>query len=110
MADPDDPHKFYQCAHGMIAGKAIDCGYSKTGEHLVFSDSLQTCVPKGADVMCPEPNGAFAYDGDDTKFIQCTDGIGAVMKCSQGLVFLKKCHVCGYTDEVDKPCNVIIFK
>ena len=104
-ADPDDPHKFYKCAHGKVAPPALQCPKDqKTGVQLTYDDTAQACVDRPA-IPCPKPNGTFPVEGDKQSFLRCDNGVGVIIKCNPELVFNKKCGYCDWESELDKDCT-----
>uniref|UniRef100_UPI00358FA9D7 uncharacterized protein n=1 Tax=Myxine glutinosa TaxID=7769 RepID=UPI00358FA9D7 len=102
---PDDPHKFYKCAHG-IAFEFTCPGF------LIFDDKLSVCTwgaiptttPAMTKVTVFNPNSVcvnppfylVAHPYNKHKFISCAHGVGYIMSCPATLVFDDVNHYCNW--------------
>uniref|UniRef100_A0A8C4WW39 chitinase n=1 Tax=Eptatretus burgeri TaxID=7764 RepID=A0A8C4WW39_EPTBU len=101
---PDDPHKFYKCAHGIAF--EFTCP-----NLLIFDDKLSVCTwgsgPKttiattkvtvfNPNSKCVNPPFYLVAHPDKHKYISCVHGIGYVMSCPRPLVFDDANHYCNW--------------
>ncbi|MEV0431768.1 carbohydrate-binding module family 14 protein [Nocardia sp. NPDC050413] len=45
---------------------------------------------------CPEPDGLFAYPGDVTKYVECSNNVATVHSCPSGLNWNQKGQYCDW--------------
>lgn len=49
-----------------------------------------------AAVDCPEPEGLFAYPGDATKYVECSNNVPTVHTCPNGLNWNRNGQYCDW--------------